>query len=415
MLMCDTFFMPAAEASFFGKNSDRNPAEAQVIRAIPKREPSASISVGSRRFELDDKGYGLVLSCPAWMQGAEMGVNERGVAIGNEAVFSRFKRPADGVLGMDFLRAALAHADSAESARDALIALTERYDQGGNGAYKGKLVYDNSYLIAGPDGAYVLETAGKRWAWRQLDGPAAISNAYSLEADYKRLDPATRKAIAPVNERMACLDEADAGRLADKESWKAYVADRFMARMTAGESRRRAIESVLAAAAESGGGRQAAFAVLRAHAAPDPADPSRARNVCCHDRDNWGNATTGSMLLERRAGGAAVAWFTGASYPCLNLFKPALIDGGIVQLWEGYPLGDDARAAGYWERRRKAAGQAAKKPALAAAIASELAARQAELGAAVDALLAAGGAANTGAVDRARAEVSRIVSAWESR
>lgn len=415
MLMCDTFFMPAAEASFFGKNSDRNPAEAQVIRAVPKREPAATSSVGARRFELEDRGYALLLSCPAWMQGAEMGVNERGVAIGNEAVFSRFKRPADGVLGMDFLRAALAHADSAESARDALIALTERYDQGGNGAYKGKLVYDNSYLIAGPDGAYVLETAGKRWAWRQLDGPAAISNAYSLEDDYKRLDPATRKAIAPVNERMACLDEADAGRVADKESWRAYVADRFMARMTAGESRRRALTSILAAAAESGGGRQAAFAILRAHAAPDPADPARARNVCCHDRDNWGNATTGSMLLERRAGGAAVAWFTGASYPCLNLFKPALIDGGFVTLWEGYPLGDDAKAADYWERRRKSAGAAAKKPALAAGVAAELAARQAELGAAVDRLLAAGGAANPEAVALARSEIAGIVSAWEGR
>ena len=50
----------------------------------------------------------VVLSKPAWMWGAEMGANEHGVAIGNEAVWNRLSCPQyDSVprlLGMDLVR-----------------------------------------------------------------------------------------------------------------------------------------------------------------------------------------------------------------------------------------------------------------------------------------------------------------------
>ena len=52
--------------------------------------------------------HGVVLSKPAWLWGAEIGANEHGVAIGNEAVWSRSSDPEyDSVkrlLGMDLLR-----------------------------------------------------------------------------------------------------------------------------------------------------------------------------------------------------------------------------------------------------------------------------------------------------------------------
>ena len=140
--MCDTFYLPSGDTRFFGKNSDRNPKEAQVVRLIAQRKPSESAFVGGRRLCVPDAGYAMVISCPSWMEGAEMGINEKGVAIGNEAVFSKFPAATDGVLGMDFLKAALMAAGSAAEARDALIALTEGHEQGGNGALKGKLVYD---------------------------------------------------------------------------------------------------------------------------------------------------------------------------------------------------------------------------------------------------------------------------------
>jgi hypothetical protein len=408
--MCDTFHLPSGDQRFFGKNSDRNPKEVQVVRHIAQRKPSDSAIVGGRRLCVPDAGYAMVLACPTWMEGAEMGINEKGVAIGNEAVFSKFPAAPDGVLGMDFLKAALMAAGNAVEARDALIALTEGHEQGGNGALKGKLVYDNSYLISGFDGAYILETAGKRWAWRELDGPAVISNSYSITADYKRLDPASRKSIAPVNERMACLDEADAGRLADKESWKAYVQKgfkpRLMAWLSAGDARRAAIEPALLAAADTGG-RQAAFSILRAHGLSDPATPGKGRNVCCHDRDLWGNASTASMLVERGSDPSRfVAWFTAASYPCSNLFKPILFDGGFKNLWDGF----DTDGEVYWKSRRETLRRVATNPAAGDAHAAEVSAIQGSLGAIVDAL---GPGADGTALAAAKAEISSLVATWD--
>lgn len=409
--MCDTFYLPSGDQFFFGRNSDRNPKEVQVVRLITQRKPSESAVVGGRRLCVPDAGYAIVLSCPTWMEGAGMGINEKGVAIGNEAVFSKYPAAPDGVPGMDFLKAALMAAGSASEARDALIALTEGHTQGGNSARKGKLVYDNNYMISGFDGAYILETAGKRWAWRELDGPAVISNSYTIQADYKRLDPASRKSIAPVNERMACLDEADAGRIADKESWKAYVEKGFkpqlMARLSAGDARRAAIEPALMAAADSGG-RQAAFSILRAHGLSDPATPGKGRNVCSHDRDLWGNATTASMLIERGTDPSRfIAWFTGASYPCSNLFKPILFDGGFKPLWDGFDTDGEA----YWTKRRAALRKVATNPAAGDARASDISAAQDSLGAIVDALIPG---ADGKTLATAKAATNRLVATWDA-
>jgi len=409
--MCDSVYIPTAGGAFFGKNSDRNAAEPQALRIVPRRAPSSSVRSGARSFDLPDAGHALAISCPTWMPGAEMGLNGAGVAIGNEAVFSRFKASPDGVLGMDFVRAALASSSTALEALEALVSLTERYEQGGNAAFKGRMVYSNSYLVVAPDGAYVLETAGRRWAWKPAEGPTAISNSYSILDDYKRLDPETRKAIAPVNERMACLDEADAGRLGEKGSWKAYVEDRFLSRFSAGDARRRAVAGLLEAAVEAGG-RASAMAVLRAHAAVDPERPSRTRNVCDHDRDVMGNPTTASMLVEYRPSGATL-WFTGASYACANLFKPILLrDGDFIPLWTAYDYaeGSDGGEA-YWNARRGATRRAWRRPRVADERAATLAEAQAALFDAVDALPDAPSAADLSA---ASAKIDAAVRGWDS-
>ena len=51
--------------------------------------------------------HAVILSRPSWLWGAEMGANEHGVCIGNEAVYTKLNGPEDTdekLLGMDFVR-----------------------------------------------------------------------------------------------------------------------------------------------------------------------------------------------------------------------------------------------------------------------------------------------------------------------
>ncbi len=51
--------------------------------------------------------HAVVLSKPSWIWGAEMGANEHGVVIGNEALFTRVQCEGKALLGMDLVRLAL--------------------------------------------------------------------------------------------------------------------------------------------------------------------------------------------------------------------------------------------------------------------------------------------------------------------
>ncbi len=373
--MCDTLFCSLRDKgspskAFFGKNSDRHPTEAQSVCIVNRRQPSDSSLFGERRLPIPDAGFAFFLSKPSWMRGGEMGINEKGVAIGNEAVFSRFKRAKDGVLGMDMLRAALGSAATAKEGLDFLCSFVETYDQGGNGAYKGSLYYDNSFIIADPKEAYVLETAGRRWAWRTAERRDAISNAYAIEEDYKRLDTQTRKEIAPVNERSACSDESDPGRKGSKESFKAHVESRFFLRFTKGEVRRKLSLELLGGfykdldssggAAESTASKPAPILgfldILRSHGEYDPSKPGRLHmeSLCIHPGGLPATATTASFAVDYRSEDSAILWFTGTSTPCLSLYKPLLLfKGEFKPLWTDYDYGEGAEASEvYWRRWR---------------------------------------------------------------
>ena len=84
--MCDTLCGPAAGGMVFAKNSDRPVGEVQL--AVPfGRRPTAGCTLRTQYLSIGDTGaHAVFLSCPTWLWGAEHGVNEFGVAIGNERV-----------------------------------------------------------------------------------------------------------------------------------------------------------------------------------------------------------------------------------------------------------------------------------------------------------------------------------------
>ena len=111
--MCDTFVaLPDATPGgdlIFGKNSDRPGGEIQDVVSFPARQHAAGESLQCTYLEIpqDLQTFAVILSKPRWMWGAEMGANEHGVVIGNEAVWTTEPYAETGLLGMDLVRLGL--------------------------------------------------------------------------------------------------------------------------------------------------------------------------------------------------------------------------------------------------------------------------------------------------------------------
>lgn len=187
--MCDTVVHLSPQGTWLAKNSDREPDEYQCIEAHPR---SASTPEEQRvtylKVAVPSPRHSTIIGRPYWMWGAEMGANEHGVAIGNEAVFTKLvDRSVRGLLGMDLVRLALEQATDAESAVETITRYLETYGQGGPAGYHDKrFCYDNSFLIADPSSAWILETAGKLWVAKKVISNAALSNDLTIGTDFDR-------------------------------------------------------------------------------------------------------------------------------------------------------------------------------------------------------------------------------------
>lgn len=187
--MCDTF-VALSDATLdgsvlFSKNSDRPRGEIQDVVTFPAQTNVQGQQVQCTYIQIPqaEHTYGVILSKPRWMWGAEMGANNCEVVIGNEAVWTTQPYQSTGLLGMDLVRLGLERGETAFAALQVIISLLEQYGQGGNCAEHRSFNYHNSFLIADVKEAWVLETAGKYWvAERVIEGTRSISNHLSIRS-----------------------------------------------------------------------------------------------------------------------------------------------------------------------------------------------------------------------------------------
>jgi len=194
--MCDTVVavgnVTADGSVIFGKNSNREPNEAHNIEYIPRKEHKANSKVKCTYLSIPQvkETYSVLLLKPFWMFGCEMGANEFGVTIGNEAVWSKEPIRKKGLLGMDLMRLALERSKTAKEALETITSLLQLYGQGGQCSYTviGR-DYHNSFIIADPNEAWVLETADKYWIAEKVKGVRTISNTLTIETEYDLIHP----------------------------------------------------------------------------------------------------------------------------------------------------------------------------------------------------------------------------------
>lgn len=192
--MCDTMVARPGQtksgALLFAKNSDREANEAQYLQAVARARHEKGALVRCTYISIPQvaETHAVLLSRPFWMWGAEMGANEHGVVIGNEAVFAKIApQKEEALLGMDLVRLGLERARTAAEALDVITGLLAKHGQGGNCAHLGRFEYHNSFLIADSGGeAFVLETVGREWVAERVEATRSISNTYTIGAEFER-------------------------------------------------------------------------------------------------------------------------------------------------------------------------------------------------------------------------------------
>ena len=326
--MCDTLcILPSFSSdglSYFAKNSDRSPNEPLLTLRIPAatHEPDTMLRCTYIEIPQVAQTREIIICKPSWIWGAEMGVNDARVAIGNEAVFTKAKRGSPSLIGMDLLRLALERAGTAAQAAEVMIDLLERYGQGGNCGFDKEFHYDNSFLISDPTRCFVLETSGKNYALAEVQDKFAISNRLCLDADYT-----AQVGIEP--------GESFANRY--REPVRSYFSQSKQRRNQMLEGLQSPIDV------------QGLFKILRTHA--DDVDgkefsQSSTGSVCMHAGGIIGDHATGSIVVTLREYKPITLWLTGCSTPCISAFKPVFWSSSAPPLFD-----DAARSFEYWLKR----------------------------------------------------------------
>ncbi|NLW49162.1 MAG: peptidase C69 [Firmicutes bacterium] len=193
--MCDTLVVLGNSTQdgsvLFAKNSDRQPNEPHIMIRVPRRQYNRNSSLKTTYITIPqvEETFEIMLLKPSWIWGCEMGGNEFGLNIGNEAVFTKEKYGPPALLGMDMARIALERCRNTEEAVELIVHLLEIHGQGGNCGFEKPFTYHNSFLIADPNSAWVLETAGQYWAAKKVTDIYCISNCLTIGADFDQCHP----------------------------------------------------------------------------------------------------------------------------------------------------------------------------------------------------------------------------------
>lgn len=328
--MCDTYVSLASATKdktvIFGKNSDRLKTEAQLITYAPRTKYSKGEELKCTHITIPQvsETAAILLSQPYWMWGAEMGVNEYGVAIGNESVSTKEPLKEIGLLGMDLLRLGLERGKTAKRALNIITDLLERYGQGGSHHIDGAN-YHNSMIIADPNEAYVLEAAGEFWIAEIVNDVRSISNDLSIrgKGDFRK-----RGIIQHAIEKEYCRDDSDF------DFTTTFSTHRYPSRY----------ECSMEQLTEKKGNITVDLMMefLREH---------KRANICMHGRPSH---SAGSLVSHLKQDYKSIHWFTGSIYPCLGIFKPYTFPADGLKFSEEKPNPySEINSDWFWSRHSK--------------------------------------------------------------
>lgn len=341
--MCDTLVAMKNSTKngsvIFGKNSDREKNEPNIVIKVPRKKYKKGEKVKCTYIQIPqaEETFECILFKPSWIWGAEMGVNEYGVVIGNEAVFTKEKQGDVALLGMDVLRLALERSKTAVEALAYIVYFIKTYGQGGKCGYTKNLRYHNSYIVADFNSAYKIETADKLWAVKKIEDVDSISNSITITNDYDMISSDVEDNF--VFKRIL-------GR--DKFDFKDRYEHKLISKVAQGDFRRNTTYSFLKS--KKGSLTVEDFKTILRHHETFEGNilNGSMMNICMHESSFISSETTGSMIVELINGEINI-WATGSSLPCLSTYKPMwFVDSDVF-----FREDDTDKAVEYWKRQRE--------------------------------------------------------------
>jgi len=329
--MCDTFVVVQSGTSdgsiLFGKNSDREPNEAQVLEYRPAHTHQKGERVQCTYIKIPEvkETHPVLLSRPFWMWGAEMGANNKGLVIGNEAVWTRMPlEKGSGLTGMDLLRLTLERSATAEDGMETIIRLIADYGQGGLCGYEDKrMAYHNSFIIADLNEAWVLETAGPLWAALKVKDFYTISNGLTIGEEFD----ASHRELIDIAKKRGWLKKGKAFHFA--QCYSDWLFTTFSASRTRRERSSSLINDSLGEIDIN-----SAIQLLRDHRENGyrPHAHLLGNRLCAHAANGLtrnATQTTGSLVAHLKKE-VQTFWATGTSAPCTGIFKPIWFNGEVL-------------------------------------------------------------------------------------
>jgi dipeptidase len=310
----------------FGKNSNREPNEAQILEYHHAAEYSNGKSLKCTYLEIPQsvKTNAVLLSRPFWMWGAEIGANDKGVVIGNEAVFTKMPTGKEGRLtGMDLLRLALERADTALNALEIVTELLAEYGQGGPCGFEDKKrIYHNSFIIADPTEAWVLETTAHLWVAKKVQDYYAISNGLTISEEFDLSHPD----LIDYAKKKKWLKKGQTFNFAE------CYSDWFYTTFSCCNARRQS--SIEKLSHNNNMDVLDAFSILRNHGSLDYSPDSHflMNQVCAHSANKLSrhDAQSTSSMVASLKKDEQTFWATGTSAPCTSIFKPISFGDNVL-------------------------------------------------------------------------------------
>jgi len=309
-----------------GKNSDRPSVEAQPLKYFPRvKHQEGKVKCTHITIPQAKETYAHIGSNIWWLFGYEIGMNEWGVAIGNEAEHSKEPCEKTGLLGMDLIRLALERAKTAYEAMHVIIKLVAEHGQGGGCEYPGQwdenTTYHNSFIIADPNEAWVLELAGRFWVAKKVEDVWAISNVYSIEADFDEAHPELIKHALKMG---WCKRDADFnfarnyGNYTTRDTSSSQNRANSNLRMLKAKKGEITVEYMMKVCRSHHEG-----TILSPRWSPNE---SHFTQTCMHDSPNiCPYRTAASMIAHLRKDSPAMlrqVYWQSFSSPCVNVFRP---------------------------------------------------------------------------------------------